>query len=525
MYIVPDFYYPQEYDCKPIDNSRIYRSLYGDEGEVFDEEFVVDNIACTTKLKKLVESNKSLSKFLSKSTKDKEVYLIRFHGKWKELAWTLKAICDAGLTFYRNVDFYRHNKTRLLALDFDGNGKYGLACQFAALVDGLNSRPGVLSIPSASCNYKPMCFDEKTIKKFHVFAYTEFYDCCIPKEIARVSDEFSRSIAQTCIEVARQILPWDKAAMSPWLRFFSKSVMTANEIEKDPTINVRFRNETDAIFEYRNFTQIFNKDFLDVDKCEHYIPNAANKTCNQVAPYTVPPSGVSPEQSKSPKKEKTIFRNFWKELKEFAGLTNPGVYPIPHYDIGRLNRIGISERNSTATKILWSIAFNIYSIERFSGKNKENKKAFALEWFNTIFNATNVDDYEEFMGTFNPDIEYERKRDDRLSLELHYENPDSINEKHFYRNIKVGYRGAYIIDDCSSREELAEVAREIGMSRATMYRRAKLLGLPEKRHKPHKSKLDQYINLSIEELNVLVKSGKLNRMGKHRIIQRRTNVT
>ena len=80
------------------------------------------------------------------------------------------------------------------------------------------------------------------------------------------------------------------------------------------------------------------------------------------------------------------------------------------------------------------------------------------------------------------------------------------------------------MNTCSSREELESVAKDIGMSRATMYRKAKLLGLPEKQHKPHKSKLDQYINLTFDELNELVKSGELNRMAKHRIIQRRTNV-
>lgn len=528
MYKVPNFYYPQEYDCEPVDCSRVYKSLYGDENDIFDEEFVVDNIACTTKVKTMVDANKSLSKFLAKNTKDKETYIIHFHGKWKELAWTLGTICDAGLTFFRNVDFYsHHNKTRLLALDFDGEGDYGMPCQFAALVDGLNERPGVLSIPSARCNYKPWCIDEKTVKKFHVFAYTEPYDCT-PKEIARVSDEFSCSIAQTCIEVAREILPWDKKAMSPWLRFFSKSKLPADYIEKVPTINIRFKNDVGTIFEYRNFTQIFNKDFLTVSKCEHYVPNKDGKACDNTMPYSVPPFGVFQEIKEPEKKPKknTDFRNFWKELKEFAGLTNPGVYQVPHYDIGRLNGIGISNRNTTATQIIWAIVFNIYSIERYSGKGLENKKAFALEWFNAIFNATNVEDYEEFMETFNPDIEYERKRDGSLSLELHYEKPYSINEKHFYRTVKIGFEGAYQVKACSSIEELECVAKDVGMSRATFYRKAKLQGLsPAKKRNPHKSKLDQYINLSIDELNELVKSGELNRMAKHRILQRRAKTS
>jgi len=314
--------------------------------------------------------------------------------------------------------------------------------------------------------------------------------------------------------------------MSPWLRFFSKSVMTTDEIENDPTINVRFRDETDVIFEYRDFTQIFNKDFLTVSKCEHYVPNKEHKTCNQVVPYTVPPFGVAPELSKSQKKEKTIFRDFWRELKEFAGLTNPGVYLVPHYNIGRLNCIDIGKRNSVATSIIWAITFNIYSIERFSGKSLENKKAFALEWFNSIFNATNVDEYEEFMGSFNPVIEYERKREDSLSLERYFENPDSINEKHFYRTVKIGFEGAYQVNACSSREELESVAKNIGMSRATFYRKAKLLGLsPAKKHKPHKSKLDRYVELSVDELNQLVKSGVLNRMAKLRILHRRAKAS
>ncbi|MDD5942032.1 hypothetical protein [Fibrobacter sp.] len=517
MYIIPK-YETSEFDGEVIDCSRIYKSLYGNEEDIFEEEFVVDNIACTTKLKTLADSNKRLYKFLAKDTRAKETYIIHFRGKWKELAWTIKTICNAGLTFNRNVEFYRHNKTRLLAIDFDGNGEYGLMSQFATLVYGLNDRSWVLAIPSASCNYKPGSIDEKAIKKYHVFAYTEPYDC-IPKEIARISDEFSCSIALTCIEVARQIVPWDKAAMSPWLRFFSKSVMTVDEIEKDTTINVRYRNETDVIFEYRNFEQMFKQDFLRLDKCTNYVPNRDRNPCKNPVPYSVPPFGEKES------KKNTDFRNFFKELKEFAGLTIPGVYPVPHYDIGRLDKIVIGERNSMATRIIWAITFNIYSIERFCGKGMENEKAFALEWFNAIFNATNVDEYEEFMGTFNPGIEYDRKRDDSHLLERYYENPDYINERHFHRTVRVGYGGAYQENTCSSREELESVAKDIGMSRATMYRKAKWLGLPEKQHKPHKSKLDQYINLTIDELNELVKSGKLNRMAKHRILQKRANVS
>lgn len=516
-------------------NSILHPLFHFEDQAVFDEEFVVDNLGCTCKLKTIALDKKNkntLSYCLSKSTAKKEVYTIHFHGTWDDLKWTLKTFCDAGLTFYRNVDFYSHNKTRLLAMDFDGKEKdkygdeYGLHCYPAEFIIEEGNLPGVLVIPSSRCNYVYGSLDDDSIKKYHIFAYTQPYDCTEPRNIAKLSDWFSMSIDNCEEEVAKEFFPWDHAAMSPWLRFFSKSVFTADEIENVPTINVRFRNETDAIFEYRDFTQIFNKDFLTVSKCEHYVPNKDHKACNQVVPYTVPPFGVVPELSKSQKKEKPMFRDFWRELKEFAGLTNPGVYQVPHYDIGRLNGIGISKRNITATQIIWAIVFNIYSIERYSGKGLENKKAFALEWFNAIFNATNVEDYEAFMETFNPDVEYERKTDECLSLELHYEKPYSINEKHFYRTVKIGFEGAYQVKACSSIEELECVAKDVGMSRATFYRKAKLLGLsPAKKRTPHKSKLDQYINLSIDELNELVKSGKLNRMAKHRILQRRAKIS
>ena len=74
----------------------------------------------------------------------------------------------------------------------------------------------------------------------------------------------------------------------------------------------------------------------------------------------------------------------------------------------------------------------------------------------------------------------------------------------------------YDVKQCSSIEDL----EKMGMSRATVYRKAKQLGLPGKR----KSKLDQYMDCSEEELNNLVKTGVLNRMDKSRIItKRKTN--
>lgn len=489
-----------------------------EDNDVFDEEFVVDNLGCSCKMKTIVKGKRNLSYCLSKSTDKKEVYLIHFHGRWEELKWTLKTICDAGLTFYRNVHFYTKNKTRLLAMDFDGkeDEKYGLNTIPAECLIWENNFPSTLVIPSARCNYVPGSLDEYAIKKYHVFTYTKPYDCTKPKNIADLSDRFSMYINNYYEpEDAKEFFPWDKSAMSPWLRFFSKSKMTAEEIGLIQTINVRFRNETGAIFEYRNFTQIFSKDFLTVTKCDHYVPNANGRTCNNVVPYCVPPFGFNePDKPKEPKK---VYRDFWKELLEFAGLTSPGIYNLPHYHIGRLNNIKTSQRNIIATKTIWGIAFNIYAAERFCGKTMDERKVFALAWFNSIFNGSNVEDYAEFMDGFNPDVEYIRKNDDTYSLERHYEYPEGIEESKFCKTVKIGFGGAFNIESCSTRNEL----EMMGMSERTVRRNARKLGLGRKEHKQHKSKLDKYAGLTEAELDELVKKGELNRMAKHRIIERR----
>lgn len=70
----------------------------------------------------------------------------------------------------------------------------------------------------------------------------------------------------------------------------------------------------------------------------------------------------------------------------------------------------------------------------------------------------------------------------------------------------------YDVKQCSSMEDL----EKMGMSRATVYRKAKQLGLKGKR----KSKLDQYMGCSEEELKDLVKKGVITRLQKSRIIAR-----
>ena len=177
-----------------------------------------------------------------------------------------------------------------------------------------------------------------------------------------------------------------------------------------------------------------------------------------------------------------------------------------------------------ATKIMWGIAFNIYAAERYCKKKMEGRKAFALEWFGSIFNANNVEDYKGFIKEFNAPAEYSRKSDDIQSMESHYDCPENIEESKFYRTVKVGFGGSYAIENCKTRDELERVACEVGMSKRTTYRKAKEFGLPRKErkpHNPHKSKLDKYVALSKDELDELVKKGILNRMDKCRIIKKR----
>lgn len=486
---------------------------------VFNEEFVVDNLACTCKIKKIVEGKKGLSWCLQKSTAKKEVYILRFRGTWADLKWTIGQMCMMGLTFNRNVHFYERNTTRLLAVDIDGNpeDKYGIT-SFAAdslVAEGIINS-GVLVIPSSSCNYTGIFPDERKVKKYHVFVYTKPYDCTKKNEIDRLTDEFISSVNSS----AKDSFPWDPAARSPWLRFFSKSSLSAGQIMAGiPTLNIRYRTQTDVIFEYRNFNQIFTKPFLSVEKCSNYVPNANRNTDNNAVPYSIPPLGepneqVDPNRSEKKKKAKRDFRNFDKELKDFAGLTNPGVYNMPHYIVGRMNIVPVSMRNIVATRIMFAIVFNVYSAERFSGRKLPDREGFVTEWFNSVFNDSNVENYGEFMSGFTTHLEYERKNTDVKALEKHYEYPWALDESKFFMTVKIGYQGAFNIDGCTTREDLEKT----GMSKSTVWRKAKQLGLDRKKRA---SKLEQYMKCSDDELTELVKTGVLNRMDKSRIIKRR----
>lgn len=496
-----------------------FDDLCSEDDEVFNEEFVVDNLACTCKIKTIVEGKKGLSWCLQKSTANKEVYIMRFRGTWADLKWTLEQMCRMGLTFNRNVHFYDSNTTRLLAVDIDGNknDKYGIT-SFAA--DALIAKgivnSGVLVIPSSRCNYTGIYPDERKIKKYHVFVYTKPYDCTQKKEIDRLTDEFISSVNIS----AKDSFPWDRSARSPWLRFFSKSSISAEQVMAGiPTINIRFRTKTDAIFEYRNFEQIFKKPFLFLEKCGNYVPNKNRTTDKNAVQYSIPPIGESNEQLdpnrfNKKKKEKKEYRNFDKELKDFAGLSKPGIYKMPHYIVGRMNIIHVSMRNEMATKIMWGIVFNVYSAERFCGMKMPNREQFVIDWFHSVFNASNVENCEEFMDGFNPHSEYDRKSKDVGELERHYDYAWAIDESKFYRTVKIGYGGSFDIDGCETREELESK----GMSERTVRRKAKQIGLDRKKRT---SKLDQYMDCSDDELNELVKTGVLNRMDKSRIIARR----
>ena len=212
--------------------------------EEFNEEFVIYNLACTAKLNKICEKNKQLNWCLAKKTFSKEVYILRFRGTWEELASTIRTICDAGLTFYRNMHFYEHNKTRLLIMDIDGKDgvETGISTDAANSLLKKGKEHGVLVIPSSRCNYDPEHPDPNAIKKYHVFVYTAVYNCT-PKEIAAKSDKFIMSIEGDDIETAKDKFEWDKAALKNWQYFFSKSNLSVEQIDADPNINVRYRDE------------------------------------------------------------------------------------------------------------------------------------------------------------------------------------------------------------------------------------------------------------------------------------------
>ena len=501
------------------EEEKTFDSLCHEDGDVFNEEFVVDNLACTCKIKSIVEGKPGLSWCLQKSTANKEVYIMRFRGTWADLKWTIEQMCRMGLTFNRNVHFYDSNTTRLLAVDIDGNkeDKYGIS-SFAAdalIAEGIVNS-GVLVIPSSRCNYTGIYPDETKIKKYHCFVYTKPYDCTKKNEIERLTNDFISSVNSS----AKDSFPWDRAARSPWLRFFSKSSISAEQIMAGiPTTNIRFRTRTDVIFEYRNFEQIFKKPFLFLEKCENYVPNKNRTTDNNAVPYSIPPLGESNEQLdpnrfNKKKKAKREYRNFDKELKDFAGLTKPGVYKMPHYIVGRMNIIPVSMRNIIATRIIFGIVFNVYSAERFSGRKMPNREDFVVDWFYSVFNASNVENFEEFMDGFNPHAEYSRKNKDVAALEKHYDYAWAIDESKFYRTVKIGYGGSFDLDGCETREDLEKT----GMSERSVQRKAKQLGLDRKKRT---SKLDTYMNCSEDELTELVKTGVLNRMDKSRIMARR----
>ncbi len=481
--------------------------------EEFNEEFVIYNLACTAKLNKICEKNKQLNWCLAKKTFSKEVYILRFRGTWEELASALRTICDSGLTFYRNMHFYEKNKTRLLIMDIDGKDKVetGISTDAANSLLEKGKEPGVLVIPSSRCNYDPEHPDPNAIKKYHVFVYTAVYNCT-PKEIAAKSDEFIMSIEGDDIETAKDKFEWDKAALKNWQYFFSKSNLSVEQIDADPNINVRYRDERATIFEYRNFAGLFCKDFVTLDKCSTYIPNAKRVTCPTSHPYCVPVIGATVEIEEEPKQ---VFRDHWKELRDYAGIKKSGTYPLPHYAVGRIQFISIGQRNTIATQIMWGICFNIYAVERYSKTKIDDAEKFAMDWFYSVFNGSNVEEYDSFINNeFNPHAEYNRDMACTEKMAMLYDYPEGVEDSKFRKTTRVGYDVSYDVKQCSSRDEL----KQIGMSRTTEWRKAKELGLPNNKRK---SKLDQYMNCTEEELNNLVKTGVLNRMDKSRIISKR----
>lgn len=504
-----DFFEDHSFEYEEDD----YETLCPEDGALFNEEFVLYNVASTRKLNKIVEENENLGWCLSKQTNKKEVYLLRFRGTWNDLARTLKTICEAGLTFYRNMNFYKKNPTRLLIMDIDGKEgcKQGIDFRAADQLIIAGYRPGVLVIPSSRCDYDLIFPNPNSVKKYHVFAYTEPYDCSDAKEIADLSDRFIMTINGDDIKTAKERFEWDKAAMKKWQYFFSKSNLSFEQIEADQNLNIRFHNEDATIFEYRNFSELFCKDFVTLEKCDKYVPNAKNVTCKCRKHYCVPAIGATAEIEEE---EKPEHRDFWKELRDFAGIKESGIYQLPHYAVGRLYRIGIGQRNAMATQIMWGICFNIYAVERYAKTKIGDAEKFAIDWFNDIFTRINVDDYEAFMNEFNPVLEYRRISEYTERMAMLYDNPENVDDSKFRKTTRVGYDVSYKVNECSSRDEL----KQIGMSRTTEWRKAKELGLPNKKRA---SKLDQYMNCSDEELTELVKKKVLNRMDKSRIIARR----
>lgn len=497
-----------------VPEEKVYdETLCPEDGAVFNEEFVVYNVASTKKLNKIVEENENLGWCLSKQTNKKEVYLLRFRGTWDDLARTLKTICDAGLTFYRNMHFYEKNKTRLLIMDIDGKEgcKQGIDFMAADQLIVAGYRPGVIVIPSSRCDYETIIPNPNSVKKYHVFVYTEPYDCSKAKEIADLSDRFIMTINGDDIKTAKERFEWDKAAMKNWQYFFSKSKLSFEQIDADPSLNIRFHTEDATIFEYRNFTELFCKDFVTLDKCDTYVPNAKKVTCKCRKHYCVPAIGVTAEIEEE---EKPEHRDFWKELRDFAGIKESGVYNMPHYAVGRLQSIRVGQRNAMATKIMFGICFNIYAVERYSKTKINDAKKFAMDWFYSIFNGSNVDDYEEFMNEFNPHAEYHRDMECTERMAMLYDCPECVEDSKFRKTTRVGYDVSYDVKQCKTMDEL----KQLGMCRATMYNKAKELGI---KTKGRKSKIEQYMNCTETELNNLVKTGVLNRMDKSRIMARR----
>ena len=483
--------------------------------EEFNEEFVVYNLACTAKLNKICEKNKQLNWCLAKKTFGKEVYILRFRGTWDDLASVIRTMCDAGLTFYRNMHFYEKNKTRLLIMDIDGKDgvETGISTDAANALLEEGKRQGVLVIPSSRCNYDPEHPDPNAIKKYHVFVYTDVYNC-VSKEIAAKSDEFIMSIDHDDIETAKDRFGWDKAALKNWQYFFSKSNLSPEQIDADPNLNVRYRDERATIFEYRGFAGLFSSKCVALDKCSTYIPNAKRVTCPTSHPYCVPAVGAT---AYIEEEQKQVYRDFWKELRDYAKVTKPGVYNLPHYAVGRMQLISIGQRNTIATHIMWGICFNIYAVERYTRTKIADAEKFAMDWFYSIFNGSNVEEYDAFINNeFNPHVEYNRNMACSEKMAMLYEYPDDVDDIKFRKTTRVGYDVSYDVKQCKTMDDL----KQLGMSTATVYRKAKELGISTK--KP--SKLDQYMNCTEDELKDLVKKGVITRLQKSRIIARQKQI-
>ncbi|MCQ2053938.1 MAG: hypothetical protein MJY82_01440 [Fibrobacter sp.] len=375
--------------------------------QIFEEYLVVDNIACTTKLKDIGTKG---NMFKYNNTENKEVYLFNFRGTWEQLKEDISLLSQLGVSWKRNVEKYSNTLTHFLIMDFDDLNPFGAETLLKAKKD-----KNILITESASCNYIPVedgaeiDLSKEWKCKYHVFQLIPNGYELNSKNLFKLTDDFAEK--QQNLSEGRDGFVYDThLCTNCWNVIYSKAPIP--EQSKIAT-NTRYSCEAGQVFDYVDFESLFEHNHsVILTRCTDYVPNA-NKIKYKDASYD-----AKDEYKKQINQSKELIKEFnvdtlakirqepsdplsIKKLLELAGVPEGCSVEFPHFRVGRPRQVKEGNRNGIASLICHLIAFNIYSFEKTFKISGKIKPEDIIKSFNCAFNESNVEYYKDFMRDFN----------------------------------------------------------------------------------------------------------------------------